>query len=272
MQVAGLGGVFKEKVCIRVSAQRSRCTRPGGTSCCGSPGRSIGVTVFHCPPATPSSLKTSSRSAGRRYPGHRAGQGRGAPAARGRPGLIYFVDCEASSLFPGSFPVEVAWTDQDGRSESYLIRPADEWLDEARDHPNWSQESERVHGISLTTLLAEGLPHRQVALRVEEVLTRAGLMVCSDAPSYDGMWLDRLFSAADLRSFVRLVGVHELYRLTCREPLEALPPGDRASDEAARERVIARAREIIAEAEKAEASRSQVRHRARPDAEGLWWT
>ena len=44
-------------------------------------------------------------------------------------------------------------------------------------------------------------------------------MVCSDAPSYDGMWLVRLLSAARLRSSTHLVGVHELYGLMCRQLL-----------------------------------------------------
>ncbi len=34
---------------------------------------------------------------------------------------------------------------------------------------------------------------------------------------------------------------------------------------------LARARRIVAEAEEADATRQRVRHRALPDAEGLWW-
>jgi hypothetical protein len=53
--------------------------------------------------------------------------------------MIVFLDFEASSLNKKSFPIEVAWVFQDGRSRSYLIRPAPEWID-------WSDEAEEVHG------------------------------------------------------------------------------------------------------------------------------
>ena len=38
--------------------------------------------------------------------------------------MIHFLDFEASSLMKGSFPIEVAWVDQDAQAESYLIKPA----------------------------------------------------------------------------------------------------------------------------------------------------
>jgi hypothetical protein len=50
-----------------------------------------------------------------------------------------FLDFEASSLSDRSYPVEVAWVFQDGRSESHLIRPATEWTD-------WDDEAEAIHG------------------------------------------------------------------------------------------------------------------------------
>jgi hypothetical protein len=76
--------------------------------------------------------------------------------------VIYFLDLEASSLLPGGFPIEIAWVDETGHGESYLICPADVWLDEDKDHPNWSWESEQVHRIRLSTLLVEGIPHDDV--------------------------------------------------------------------------------------------------------------
>ena len=67
--------------------------------------------------------------------------------------MIYFVDFEASSLRSGSFPIEVAWVNEDGQGESYLIRPAEGW------NPEWSPQSERTHGIALAALLEHGVPH-----------------------------------------------------------------------------------------------------------------
>lgn len=44
-------------------------------------------------------------------------------------GMKVFLDFEASSLSDQSYPVEVAWVFQDGRTESHLINPAPEWVD-----------------------------------------------------------------------------------------------------------------------------------------------
>ena len=86
--------------------------------------------------------------------------------------MIHFLDFEASSLMKGSFPIEIAWVDQDGRGESHLIRPTDEWMTLNDGQPEWSAESERVHGIPLATLIAEGVDAAWVARRAEEVLGR----------------------------------------------------------------------------------------------------
>jgi hypothetical protein len=72
--------------------------------------------------------------------------------------MIYFMDLEASSLMPGGFPIEIAWVDETGHGESYLIRPADVWLDDDRDHPNWSWQSEQVHGIRLSPSSRRAFP------------------------------------------------------------------------------------------------------------------
>lgn len=43
--------------------------------------------------------------------------------------MLVFLDFEASSLSKQSYPIEVAWVFEDGRSEEYLIRPAPIWTD-----------------------------------------------------------------------------------------------------------------------------------------------
>ncbi|MEK1875915.1 MAG: transcriptional regulator, partial [Rhizobium altiplani] len=37
--------------------------------------------------------------------------------------MIVFLDFEASSLSKHSYPVEIAWVFEDGRSRSFLIKP-----------------------------------------------------------------------------------------------------------------------------------------------------
>ena len=112
---------------------------------------------------------------------------------------LVFLDFEASSLLPGSFPIEVAWVLEDGSGESHLIRPADGWLDPARGNPGWSPQSERVHGISLSTLAEDGKPAEKVAAMAQAVLSSPQVLACSDAPSHDAYWLQRLYEAGGIR-------------------------------------------------------------------------
>lgn len=74
-----------------------------------------------------------------------------------------FIDFEASSLSDRSYPVEVAWVFQDGRSESHLIAPAPEWTD-------WDERAEAIHGIGRGMLVAEDEWHDDVAARIIEAL------------------------------------------------------------------------------------------------------
>lgn len=98
-----------------------------------------------------------------------------------------FIDFEASSLSKHSYPVEIAWVFEDGRSRSFLIKPAREWTD-------WSAEAEAIHGISRAMLDKDGVG---VSMIVDEmVATLADMDLCASAPSWDGKWLSALLRAA----------------------------------------------------------------------------
>ena len=117
-----------------------------------------------------------------------------------------FLDFEASSLSNESYPVEVAWVFQDGRSESHLIAPADGWVD-------WDPRAEAIHGIARATLMQEGEAHDVVAGRMVEALTGHDLF--ASAPSWDGKWLSVLLRAAGLpRHALRLRDTDEALRAT----------------------------------------------------------
>lgn len=178
-------------------------------------------------------------------------------------------DIEASSLLAG-FPIEIGWVDENGQGESHLIRPADEWLSEG--NTAWSPASERVHGISLPTLLAQGVSHATVANRAAQVLAPRHVTACSGAPATDGRWLHKLLKAGGQRRPVRLVDVNRLYGLACRPLQDLLPLADGPAWDRADERIRNLAREIVARAEEEEALRQRVHHRALPDAETLWRT
>lgn len=93
------------------------------------------------------------------------------------------VDVEASGLGPSSYPIEVAWSDPAGEVEEHLIEPPDEWLTDLE----WDPSAERIHGIPLLKLTAEGEPIGQVC----EAFLRSthGHPLYSDAPNYDRSWL-----------------------------------------------------------------------------------
>ena len=51
-----------------------------------------------------------------------------------------FLDVEASSFDDDSYPIELAWSDDRGEIQRFLIRPLDGW-------DNWNEASEAIHGI-----------------------------------------------------------------------------------------------------------------------------
>ncbi len=118
--------------------------------------------------------------------------------------MLVFLDFEASSLAKRSYPIEVAWVCEDGRSEAHLIRPAPDWTD-------WSEEAEAIHRIPRQTLLEDGTPHDVVARRMVEVLTGHDLL--ASAPSWDGKWLSALLrSAGFARHTLRLHDSDDCFR------------------------------------------------------------
>lgn len=118
--------------------------------------------------------------------------------------MLVFLDFEASSLSKQSYPVEVAWVFEDGRSESHLIRPAPQWND-------WDSAAEAIHGITRAELEAAGADHAAVARRMVDRLTGHDLL--ASAPSWDGKWLSALLRAAKLpRHSLRLRDSDDAHR------------------------------------------------------------
>lgn len=156
-----------------------------------------------------------------------------------------FLDFEASSLSKHSYPVEVAWVFEDGRSRSFLIRPATGWTD-------WSDEAEAIHGISRDQLEKDGL---DVSTIVDEMIaTLADQDICASAPSWDGKWLSTLLRAAG----------HPRHELRLRKSDEAFMDAARAGlGSSVSEDVAANlVNEVITRTEPPEPP-----HRALPDAQ-----
>ena len=103
-----------------------------------------------------------------------------------------FFDVEASALKDG-YAIEIGWAwrrDGQVRSEGHLIRPTLSWLKSKR----WDPAAERLHGISLERLQAEGMTCREVGAQMNESL--AGQVLISDNSEHDGRRLSQVLEIA----------------------------------------------------------------------------
>ncbi len=117
---------------------------------------------------------------------------------------LLFIDFEASSLGSSSYPIEVAWSLEDGSIESHLINPCpiSEWTD-------WSVDSEAVHQISRNQLLEEGKHPKWVAERMNDTLNSKVLL--SNAYEFDLDWCDTLFRAAEEEMTFKIGCSHHVF-------------------------------------------------------------
>jgi hypothetical protein len=117
--------------------------------------------------------------------------------------MIVFLDFEASSLGKHSYPIEIAWVFEDGRSQSFLIKPKPGWTD-------WSADAEKVHGISRDRLQEEGSDVEPV---VRELMAKlSGNELYASSPSWDGKWLSALLRGGGMpRHALRLRKSDDLF-------------------------------------------------------------
>lgn len=98
-----------------------------------------------------------------------------------------FLDFEASSLSKHSYPIEIAWVFEDGRSRSFLITPLANWTD-------WSPDAQSIHGITREMLALKGT---SISFVVDEMMRDLeGHVLHASSPSWDGKWLSVLLRAA----------------------------------------------------------------------------
>jgi hypothetical protein len=112
-----------------------------------------------------------------------------------------FLDFEASSLADDSYPIEVGWVFEDGRTGSRLIKPLPAWTD-------WDPRAEAIHHISREQLLADGEAPQAVAAHLMDIF--AGHRLFASAPSWDGKWLSTLLRGGGFpRHALRLADTEE---------------------------------------------------------------
>jgi hypothetical protein len=135
--------------------------------------------------------------------------------------LPCFIDFEASSLSPESYPIQVAWSLPDGRVFDHFIDPrgVSSWTD-------WDDDAEwEIHRISRALLHDVGAPPQKVAVRMNAML--AGMTLYADGLPYDQLWLDTLFEASGLRPAFRLASFQELIYATVPAAFDGLSLADR---------------------------------------------
>ena len=99
------------------------------------------------------------------------------------------IDLEASGFGRASYPIEVGFVMEDGRTGCTLIRPEPDWT-------HWDFQASGTHGISRELLISRGRPVRDVARWLNQHL--AGRIVYSDGWAHDYPWLARIFDAAEI--------------------------------------------------------------------------
>jgi len=105
------------------------------------------------------------------------------------------IDIEASGFGSHSYPIEVGIVTGNGEKYCALICPQPDWL-------HWEDSAEEVHGISREMLFEHGRPPREVAERLNRMLS--GTTIYTDGWVVDKPWLIRLYQAARLDMTFRI--------------------------------------------------------------------
>ncbi|MFA9462398.1 hypothetical protein [Thiohalorhabdus methylotrophus] len=126
-----------------------------------------------------------------------------------------FLDFEASSLGPESYPLEVAWGNTEtGVVAAHLIDPTG--------IPEWAEPidpvAHQMHGLSRDHLAVNGEPPDQVARRLNEAL--AGRTAYCTAVHFDGLWLAELFADPDWEQAFGLLDAGPLWNALLPEGAE----------------------------------------------------
>lgn len=98
------------------------------------------------------------------------------------------LDCEASGLGEDSYPIEIGIAFEDGSIDSFLIKPAPEWV-------YWDEQAEQIHKIKKESLSSGKSTYDAIVYLNSQLLD---CKVYSDCVEYETFWIDRLFAAHGL--------------------------------------------------------------------------
>ena len=120
-----------------------------------------------------------------------------------------WLDVEASGLGPASVPIEIGWSNLNGITEGFLIRPEPKWTD-------WDLGAAALHKIEQAQLLQDGISVQAAAEAVTEIA--AGRPVYSDNRAHDARWLRVLYEAARWQGpQIAFLDARDLALSICRE-------------------------------------------------------
>lgn len=155
------------------------------------------------------------------------------------PWPLHTIDFEASSLEPGSYPIEVGicrWMSPDHPREGWstLIRPPVAWVASG----SWTGEAEAIHGIQRDDL-RNGISATETVVALNAIV--GDNVVFCDGGRWDFGWARRLVLAAGVMNRYRM-GDYAMLRMRCPTPIRAgvdrwlarTPARHRARDDAER--------------------------------------
>lgn len=101
---------------------------------------------------------------------------------------MIIIDIEASGLASESYPIQIAlYETSSGSFENHYIKPVDEWT-------HWCVDAEDIHNIPRSLLSDIGISTHESVERVMAFMKEhKETIMYSDAPDFDGFWLNRLF-------------------------------------------------------------------------------
>lgn len=114
------------------------------------------------------------------------------------------IDVEASGLDQeDSYPIEIAFALEDGTIHNFLIKPLKKWT-------YWCNTAQGIHGITQAQLATEGMPAKEVAKYMNELLD--GKTVYCDALRFDTMWIDTLYKATRIKRRFEIASLQSQFK------------------------------------------------------------
>ena len=109
--------------------------------------------------------------------------------------LPIIIDFEASGFGKDSYPIEVGYVNEEGKTWCALIAPHEDWQ-------HWDPVAEKLHQVTRETLRRHGKEITAIAAHLNDVFQNK--TVYTDAWINDFTWMSLLFEAANMQPHFKL--------------------------------------------------------------------